>query len=484
MTLFFKKKNQLYQLFWYLVQFGFKNLFPLITLPIFTRYISLSEFGLYALAIFYAVIATGIINLGLSSIFERNFFEKNPFERKQLLWNIFFVVTIMFFVFVIITIELKHIISILIFNNHKLEKYLLIALCFQTFKSFNIYFLKYLKNYQSAQRFAYISIFESFASICLALVLVVFYSMNLYGFILGQAFGSFITFSFLFCITLFPFKYNINYSLIIDNLRLSLPLTPRIFFGAINSQFDRFMLGLLNSLGGVGLYDIGQKIANISFTYMTAVQNVFEPEVYKRLFSKDINIKKSVGRYLSPFFYISILICLFIAIFSLEILYILTPEEFHGASKIISILSLLYGFYFFGKQPQLLFAKKTGLISILSFISISLNIGFNIPMINYYGIIGAAFATLFAGIFSVGLSFYFGQKYAPIYYEKIIFIIIIYFIISVFSILFLSSLEIDWKIILMIKIFVFSFYVYLGYLYDIFKLLRIPYNENLKNVNQ
>ena len=58
-------------------------------------------------------------------------------------------------------------------------------------------------------------------------------------------------------------------------LKLSLPLTPRLKDGLINSQFDRYMLGLLGSLGGVGFYDIGQKIANTSFTFMTTIQNVF-----------------------------------------------------------------------------------------------------------------------------------------------------------------------------------------------------------------
>ena len=95
-----------------------------------------------------------------------------------------------------------------------------------------------------------------------------------------------------------------------QQLKLSLPLTPRIFFGVINNQFDRYMLGILNSLVGVGIYDIGQKIANISFVFMTAIENSYSPEVYRRLFSDDNKIRQSVGPFLTPFFYLSILFCI------------------------------------------------------------------------------------------------------------------------------------------------------------------------------
>ena len=45
--------------------------------------------------------------------------------------------------------------------------------------------------------------------------------------------------------------------------------------------------------------------------------------------------------------------------FSKEIRYFLAPKEYQGASQIVILLSILYASYFFGKQNQLIFAKKT-----------------------------------------------------------------------------------------------------------------------------
>ena len=57
----------------------------------------------------------------------------------------------------------------------------------------------------------------------------------------------------------FPLNNKFDLDLLKNQLKLSLPLTPTIFFGVINSQFDRYMLGLLSALGGVGIYDIAKK---------------------------------------------------------------------------------------------------------------------------------------------------------------------------------------------------------------------------------
>ena len=118
------------------------------------------------------------------------------------------------------------------------------------------------------------------------------------------------------------------------------------------------MIGLLNTVGGVGVYSIGQKVAYIVFTYMTAIQNVFSPQVYKRMFEEGEEGGESVGRYLTPFLYISIAVALLISLFSEEIISILTPESYHDSIDIVIVLSMLYGSYFFGKQPQLIFAKR------------------------------------------------------------------------------------------------------------------------------
>lgn len=462
---------------WYLTQFGLKGVLPILALPILTRHLTPEDFGLYALSIFYGTVVTGIINFGLTSLYERSFFELNHSKRKNLLFtNIVFIISL-FLIFCFLTNYFDEFIAIKIFKKQQLRNYLMLAFTFQTFKSLNVYFLSYFKNYEKAKSFSIISSFESFFSTGLAVLLVIYFSMGLKGFLIGQMIGVIITFIFTFLYIFYPFSNQLEIQLLKEQLKLSIYLTPNIFFGIINSQFDKYMLGLINSIGGVGIYDIGQKIAYFSFTFMTAVQNVFSPQVYKRLFSENKEFRQSVGRYLTPYFYLCILICLIIGTFSDEIIFTLATEKYDTSATIISILSILYGIYFFGKQPQLLHAKKTGLMSILQIASIIINIGLNIPFIKYFGVLGAACATLISGLISTALYLYFSQRYSKINYERKIFVLLTYFISSILiKILIYNNLDLQYFYLLVYKLIVIIVYLIFGIHYGILK------NFNHKNI--
>ena len=155
---------------------------------------------------------------------------------------------------------------------------------------------------------------------------------------------------------IYPVRF--NWGILKESLKLSYPLTPKIFLGVIGNQFDKYMIGLLATVGGVGIYSIGQKVAGVVFTFMGAIQNVYSPQVYKRMFNLGQKGGESVGRYMTPFAYISIAVALLISLFSEEVISLLTPEPYHGAIDIVIVLSMFYGSWFFGKQPQLIYVKK------------------------------------------------------------------------------------------------------------------------------
>ena len=96
------------------------------------------------------------------------------------------------------------------------------------------------------------------------------------------------------------------------------------------------------------------------------------------------------------------------------------------------IFCLLYSTYFFGKIPQLLYAK-TYLISIITLLNVLLNIILNLILIPNYGIEGAAVATFISGIVTGGASFYYSQKYTPIDWNYgQLFLIMFYFFLKYF----------------------------------------------------
>ena len=138
------------------------------------------------------------------------------------------------------------------------------------------------------------------------------------------------------------------------------------------------MIGYFNAVSGVGVYDIAQKIVNLSFVFSTAIQNVYSQKVYEKLFSEHKNKFSEIGHYLTPFFFLVCFFSFVLSVFSEEIILIFTTEEYVQAMPIIMLLTILYCSHFFTKQPQLIFAKKTRLLSSISISVILLNILLNI----------------------------------------------------------------------------------------------------------
>lgn len=457
-------------LFIYLVPTLVSAIIPIITLPIFTRILTVEDYGIYALGIVYGTFVSGIANFGLTIGYERNFFENNENNEKQgaLLFSVLIFVVTAFVILGVITTFFKSELAFWIIGDVKWGTLLLLSYCAVGISSLKMYFLTYYKNTNNAKLYAIYSIDETLLNVAFSFVLIYFFDSGVIGLVLGQFFGSSIVFLILTIKFIRALSFRPSLSLLKSCLNISLPLTPRIFFGVIGNQFDKYMINLLGSVGGVGVYNLGQKISYVVFNFMTAIQNVNSPHVYDLMFKKGEEGGSEIGKYLTFPLYISAFIGLIISLFSEEILYILTPTSYHGAVDIITVLSLLYVTYFFGKQPQLIYSKKTAITSYLTIFNIVLNILINIPFIKYWGAEGAAYGTLLAGILSSLVTFYYSQKYFNIVweYEKIIFVFFSLFVFA-FVIIVLRKLEVVYYFRLIVKIFFATLYILMGFYFNI-----------------
>ena len=148
--------------------------------------------------------------------------------------------------------------------------------------------------------------------------------------------------------------------------------------------------------------------------------------------------------------------------------------------KILPIIILLNGLYlvqFFTKQPQLVFAKKTALLSRLSIMLIISNTLFNIPFVYFFNIYGAMTSTLLTGFIYIILYHKYGQKYVPIEYEsnKIILVLSIFFSFSTSTLIF-YLFQIEYSYRLFYKVFCLLIFILIG-----FKFIAIS-KKNFQNI--
>jgi len=465
MTVISDKEKQVKNSVIYLILQGINSVLPIIAISIFTRILTREDYGVLALVQAYAIFASGLANFGMLPAYSRNYFQyrKDSVKLAQLLYS-----TIIFVIFTscvlgFFTYFLRSEIAEFVVGSPKYGNLIILAFCGQSLYGCFFYFLTFYKNSENAIEYGKYIIAFSSLNFLFSLLFVGLLHVGVIGLIYAHLAAGLIVFCFVSIIMFKELSPSFSMKILRESILLGYPLTPRIFLGVINSQFDKYMIGVFATVGAVGIYGVGQRIANGASSFVNAIQNVFFPQVYKKMFDYGENGGKEVGRYLTPFAYICLFPAFFIALFAEEIISLITPSEFHGAIPIVTILALFFGCLFFGKQPQLVYAKKTYITSLLSFLSVGINIGVNIPFILKWGAIGAAWATLLAGLFSGILSFIVSQHYYRIEweYKKIIAMYSIFFC-GALTVLFLHQSIIGYQGRLFIKIIFLSLYLLLG----------------------
>ena len=477
-----EKSQQIRNSFYYLLPLS-GSLLTIISIPILTRILDPADYGVLALAMIYASILNGITNVGMITAFERNYFEyrENRLKLAQLFYSSILFVLSNFVILVIITFILRVHISEFLTGSSTNGLLIITAFASHFFSdTANNFYFTFFKNSGMAITHTKFRLVSNILAWALSLFLVAVVKVGVVGIVMGQFIAGFTLFIYFIVYYHKIIPFAVNRYILLEALRIGLPLTPRVFIGFFSNQLDKYMISILSSVSSVGVYHIGKKISELSFTFMTALQNVFNPHVYALMFDEQKDKNKAIGNYLTPFLYICIFAAFCIAMFAEELLIILTPESYHNATRIITLLSMYYGLMFFGKitGTQLIYSKKTHITSMLAFVGVIINIALVIPLTSKYGAIGAAMGMLLAGIIITAISFFIAQLFIRIDYEwnKVAPIMII-FLSSSLTLVAFQMLGFPYLYTVYIKIPSLIFYISLGVKYKIISA------ENIKLVN-
>ena len=83
-----------------------------------------------------------------------------------------------------------------------------------------------------------------------------------------------------------PFRISLSIKYLKSILQISLPTTPKILFGQINTKIDKILISIFSSLSATGIYSIAQSLSSVIFQIMTSLDKVFITQTNKMLFKK------------------------------------------------------------------------------------------------------------------------------------------------------------------------------------------------------
>lgn len=446
------------------------KLIGFILLPLYTSYLTTSEYGTLAIIEITSTLLTVVVSLKINAAFFRWYWDKEYKEKKKsILFSSILTLIVVSVALVLPLAFFSEQISLLLFQDISFS-YLIILMLGSTALQVIIQLVLYLLQLQAKALFYSVTnTIKLVVSLVLTIIFIVQFNKGIEGIyealIISQILFLIITAKHL----LKNIEFKLEFRIISEMLVYSTPLIFAEISGILLTVSDRYILNYMTSISDVGIYSLGYKISNtIRVLIYSSVMMAVSPLIFQYIDKP--NNKRFYSKILTYMAFGVMGFVLFLSIFSKEIIQLVAKQEsYWSASSLIPILSfaILFGILKDVSLTGLNITKKTGIIAIVVVIMSIANIFLNILFIPVWGVEGAAYATLIVRIVSFLTFYYYAQKHYQIPYEikKIALLLTVGFTLIYISTLFADfsfSIQIILKSLLLISfpfiLYLFSFF--------------------------
>jgi O-antigen/teichoic acid export membrane protein len=242
----------------------------------------------------------------------------------------------------------------------------------------------------------------------------------------------------------------------------------------IFSFSDRYILSRLIGVDEAGVYSLGAKLANtIKVFVITAVWLALMPTMYKMM--NDPGHKRFYSKVMTYLGFSVMIVVMVFSFFSKEIVSFFATEDYYlRAYQVMPFVAL--GIYFgLLKDVSMMglnITKRTGSIATITIIISAINVGLNLLLIPYLGIVGSALAGMGAQLFFLVAIFQVAQKNYPIPYEvRKVLLMIFLFCVMIVIVRLIESF--NFKLQVLIKISLISLFPILLYFFGFYETVEL-----------
>lgn len=377
-----------------------------ILLPIYTRYLTPSDYGIVS----SMLVLNGFLAVFFTLAVERSLYRlywdyKTEKEKKDYLGSVVLLVFFTSTLLMALTF-LLHTFLGLIYKSIPFYPFYAYTIVTAYFSVFALVPKIYLQLHQKAGSFVIISIVQFALSAAFVLLFVVGLGEGALGMLKGQMIGSGVILPLFIYICFRIINITFKKEVMRESLKFSLPMIPSLISAWVLNLSDRIFIERYFSLSDVGIYSLGYKIAGLVLIISNAFYLAYSPAFYSIASSHDqIAAKKQLYLYNNTYVMITLLICFLISLFSKEAIIILLDARYAESYKVVPIIVTSH---FIAQASGLMNLsiyqeKKTVAIMLITILGAAFNIGLNFLLVPVYGIYGAAASAVlsFAGIFMV-----------------------------------------------------------------------------------
>jgi O-antigen/teichoic acid export membrane protein len=384
-----------------------------ILLPIYTKYMTPSDYGIYSSMQTLGAMLIIAFTLAVDMAIYRIYFDYDTeSEKKNYLGTM---------AITIAGISLTVLVLLFIFHNSisniyrtiEFYPYYVYAIMLSYFSIFSIIPKIYLQVNQKAIIYIILSLGQFLINTSFILWFMIVEKQGAAGVLKGVMYANLLTLPINLFITLKVINITFKYDMFRASIKFSLPQIPILLSAWIMNLSDRIFIERFFSLQDVGIYSLGYKIGEAVLIISTAFSLAYSPIYFSLANSNNqIEAKKRLHRYNSSFTITMVFITFLVAVFSRDAVEILVDEKYIEAINIVPIISLAYLVLQVGGLLNLSIyqEKKTLQLMYLSIGSAIINILMNYYFISLYGSYGAAVSTLISFTIFFLLKYWYSKK--------------------------------------------------------------------------
>lgn len=458
------------------------RLLNFILVPIYTNFLSPSDYGITAYV--YSIIAflNVVYNYGMETAYLKYSSSLEIGDKKQNFSVPFISISITSLMFSGLIIILSENITELIAIASNLKIIIIYSALILLTDALAIIPFALLRQEKKAWNFAILKFINILINVCFNIIFLIFLRKGIEGIFLSSLIASVITLVLLTPTILRYFTLKFSSILYKNLLKFGLPSLPAGLAAMTLQVIDRPILRLLTDDKTVGVYQANYRLGIFMMLIVSMFDYAWKPFFFSQ--SKAENAKTLFARIASYFLLLMCSVLLFFTVFindlvAIKILnrFIIHPDYWSG----LNIVPIILSAYLFNGLAVIFSAgiyieKKTYYLPITTITSAIINILFNFMLIPIFGIIGAALATLISYFSIALLNYIFSQK---VYYIRYEYMRMFKVIIAVFILLLINYIFKEYFTIIVLKILLLTSFPIILYLLKYFEKEEITFFKKL-----
>ena len=396
-------------------------------IPVYTRYISPTNYGAMELIQIFTATAAFVVSMGMAESMSRFYYaEKDEAKRNTIISTLVIGLGAIGLPVVLLFMISAGSLAKLVMEGDECQLYLQIGLLSTWFALLAQIGFTYLRIRYMAKLFVTLTTIQLVIALSLNIYFIVFLNWDIFGIFLSTLISQAFVGVVLAGTILAKVGLHVSPQLLWRLIRFGLPLVPAQIGNMLGFVSNRLFLRWLGpadpaiALAQVGIFSLGHKFAVVINRFINAPFNSFWGPRRLQLVAEDApGTRETIARICTYSVFCvtfaSLLLCAGIE----SVIQIMADPRYHGAHRVVPFIALTY--VGLGLEPHLttgiLHRGRTTTLTLIAMVSLAVAILWNLLMIPRFGLFGAATSNLAAMIVKEVLIYKVVQRIYPIPFE-------------------------------------------------------------------